>query len=119
MLSHRLLQKQLQLSPESAFIQTCLPKSEKFLREHKQEIIENYEWKYAISKGRSYRSSMDMILCNIFPYYKGNCKLFYLHKGPKLSDRFSKGQLEEEDRKILHFMHRITKFIPVSEEYKN
>lgn len=69
---------------DSEWLDTCLPKSYQIVTSFKGEILKAYDWKDYISvrpKKVYYRSIMDMILCNIYPFHKSECKAYYANRG--------------------------------------
>ena len=80
-LSQRLLLKQT----DKCVCQSCFPKMEAYIMSH-QELLSFVAWDVEVWPGEFYNGITDMILCNLYPFYKVGCRRFYCGKGPRLVD---------------------------------
>ena len=101
--------RQDQIPIHSSLIQSCLPRSETFLRKHLTEILAAYEWDFDLTKNMEYRSTLDMVLCNLIPYHKKACKKHYKNSKFHLDTLYSKPALDNIDLTILRELEGMVK----------
>lgn len=97
------------LELHSVWLGSCLIKSEKIVYEHQKEILKAFKWEDRISKKpvRHYRSTMDMILCNVYPYYKRGCLYYYQGRGVQLNKLYSDPQIKFIDNELATYLLKL------------
>ena len=93
----RILRQDLELHSE--FISSCLIHSEQYVRDNMKKILQGYKWNF-LFYGGEYDSIMDMILCNLFPFYKKSCAKFYQGRGMSMRGSYSKYQIIAIDSQL-------------------
>lgn len=94
----RLAHRQELLQTRSDYIESCLPKSESFLRNN-QKILRLLRKRIGEDK---YKSVMDAVLCSFFPDRKKACFEYYEGKGKLLIELLSKKTIAAMDAHILN-----------------
>lgn len=100
-----------ELKVPSQFLKSCFPKTEKLIQSKKMLVIKSYKWDPYLTKSIEYISLMDMVLCNLFPYYKAGCKRFYAGKGKNMIGLYSKPQLDFIDLQMVEELSIMLKVI--------